>query len=516
MNGDAVLAERRDRKKWSLNPRGTLWANDDNKIGQKLMEKMGWSKGRGLGRELQGDRDHVCVKFKNDSKGVGYKGKDDEWIKHYEGFESVLASLNSEENTIANSKNNSTTNSDANSDDEDTVMKCENKKSLEKASKSSRARVHYHKFVRGKDLSRYSADDIACVLGSKRAKILAEAETKSEVQEDSEVGEKEHYNGVTVIKGGTIQDYFAQKLEALKNRSNNAPQLLEEKAYQDNIDDEPARPGFGLGLTACNEVNETDTTLHDDNTPEVPVCKKKKKKKKNKDIDEDSKKSEEGGDEVNELDSTGNEQDLADTESHEELLPSKKKKKKRKQRECEEVVNGRDVLEDIPADSNKDIKKRKKRKNSNYSGEESSPMEEHLPDDENISKPKKKKKQLDIMTAVEEGSVECAVKATDDGFTELRKAEKKKKKKHSRVSIENEVDSVMTVGKEDCMENERKAGDDDSAVIQKKNKKRKKDKDRESVNGQSTGYNQPNEINHTSTSNGHDVPIKKSKKKKHN
>ncbi|KAK3889864.1 hypothetical protein Pcinc_006158 [Petrolisthes cinctipes] len=508
MNCNAVLAERRERKKWSLNPRGTLWANDDNKIGQKLMEKMGWSKGRGLGRELQGDRDHVCVKFKNDSKGVGYKGKDDEWIKHYEGFESVLASLNSEENSIANSKNNSTINSAANSDDEDTVMKSENKKSLEKASKSSRARVHYHKFVRGKDLSRYSADDIACVLGSKRAKILAEAETKSEMQNDSEVGEKEHFNGVTVIKGGTIQEYFTQKLEALKSRSNNATQLLEEKAYQDNIDDEPARPGFGHGLTACNEVNETDTTLHDDNTPEVPVC-KKKKKKKNKDIDEDSKKSlksEEGDDEVNELDS--NEIDLAYTESNEELFPSKKKKKKRKQRECEEVVIGSDVLEDIPADSNKDIKKRKKRKNSNYSGEESNPMEEHLPNDEDISKPKKKKKKVDIMTAVEEGSVECAVKATDDDSTEIRKAEKKKKKKHSRVSNENdEVDNIMTVGEEDYMESERKASDDDSAVIKKKNKKRKKGKDRENVNGQSIGYNEPSEINHTS--NDHDVPTKK-------
>ena len=69
------LAEPRRRQKWTLNPRGAvnkavpcsspsmsfklvsikscilgnLWANDDNKFGHKLMEKMGWEKGKGLG-----------------------------------------------------------------------------------------------------------------------------------------------------------------------------------------------------------------------------------------------------------------------------------------------------------------------------------------------------------------------------------------------------------------------------------------------------------------------------------
>ena len=68
------LAEPRRRQKWTLNPRGltnqykftsilvanlchvscmdlagNLWANDENKFGHKLMEKMGWEKGKGLG-----------------------------------------------------------------------------------------------------------------------------------------------------------------------------------------------------------------------------------------------------------------------------------------------------------------------------------------------------------------------------------------------------------------------------------------------------------------------------------
>ena len=67
------LAEPRRRQKWTLNPRGWLqytscplqyknvidntgnmWSNDQDKFGQKLMEKMGWSKGKGLGANEDG------------------------------------------------------------------------------------------------------------------------------------------------------------------------------------------------------------------------------------------------------------------------------------------------------------------------------------------------------------------------------------------------------------------------------------------------------------------------------
>ena len=41
-----MLAEPRRRQKWTLNPRGNIWANDESKFGQKLMEKMGWEKGK--------------------------------------------------------------------------------------------------------------------------------------------------------------------------------------------------------------------------------------------------------------------------------------------------------------------------------------------------------------------------------------------------------------------------------------------------------------------------------------
>lgn len=44
---------------------------DDSKFGQKLMEKMGWSKGKGLGINEDGNTEHVAVKVKNDTRGRG-------------------------------------------------------------------------------------------------------------------------------------------------------------------------------------------------------------------------------------------------------------------------------------------------------------------------------------------------------------------------------------------------------------------------------------------------------------
>lgn len=43
---------------------------DSNKFGQKLLEKMGWSQGKGLGAQENGITEHVKLAYKNDSKGT--------------------------------------------------------------------------------------------------------------------------------------------------------------------------------------------------------------------------------------------------------------------------------------------------------------------------------------------------------------------------------------------------------------------------------------------------------------
>ena len=49
---------------------------DDDKFGQKMLEKMGWEKGKGLGAKLDGNVDHISVRAKNDQKGMMKIGLD--------------------------------------------------------------------------------------------------------------------------------------------------------------------------------------------------------------------------------------------------------------------------------------------------------------------------------------------------------------------------------------------------------------------------------------------------------
>uniref|UniRef100_A0A3Q2W2F3 PIN2 (TERF1) interacting telomerase inhibitor 1 n=1 Tax=Haplochromis burtoni TaxID=8153 RepID=A0A3Q2W2F3_HAPBU len=132
--------------------RNSAWSNDDSKFGQKMLERMGWSKGKGLGRSEQGSTDHIKVKVKNDSYGLGANAScEDKWIAHQDDFNELLAQLNS-----CHGQN-------------ETPPDEQKGFSLEEKSKTSKKRVHYMKFTKGKDLSSRSETDLNCIFG-KRAK----------------------------------------------------------------------------------------------------------------------------------------------------------------------------------------------------------------------------------------------------------------------------------------------------------------------------------------------------------
>lgn len=135
---------------------------------------MGWKKGNGLGRNQQGSSDFIQVRYKNNSNGLGFDGlKDNQWTETEANFDSLLKNLNSQSN------------SNSNSSDEVDLKKPA--KSLEEMSKKSRARVHYKKFTRGKDVFKYSEKDLANILGKKS---LKEEEKKEEVVQEAVKEEK--------------------------------------------------------------------------------------------------------------------------------------------------------------------------------------------------------------------------------------------------------------------------------------------------------------------------------------
>lgn len=133
--------------------------DDTSSFGLKMLQSMGWKKGNGLGKSQQGNLDFIQVRYKNNANGLGFDGlQDNQWTQNEANFDSLLKNLNS----LSNS------NSNSNSGDETDKKKAA--KSLEEMSKQSRARVHYKKFTRGKDVYKYSEKDLANILGKKTLK----------------------------------------------------------------------------------------------------------------------------------------------------------------------------------------------------------------------------------------------------------------------------------------------------------------------------------------------------------
>ena len=64
------LSQARTKQRIPLDPRNTNWTNDDNKYGHKMLEKMGWKKGLGLGMNNDGDTNGPSALLKADMSGM--------------------------------------------------------------------------------------------------------------------------------------------------------------------------------------------------------------------------------------------------------------------------------------------------------------------------------------------------------------------------------------------------------------------------------------------------------------
>lgn len=203
---------------------------DSNRFGTKMLEKMGWSKGKGLGANLDGQLDFIKVSHKGDQKGVGFKDRDDQWTTHESNFSSLLNSFKSTENSDEESQDCAVQRFQSG----DKIPKKENVDekeehfsgvSLEEQSKNSRARVHYKKFTRGKDLSRYSEKDLANIFGRKSLKSnVDEGGSTGESNEDEKSENTPNFGITTIVTGTTINDYFKSKMKNANNDSKKSPE----------------------------------------------------------------------------------------------------------------------------------------------------------------------------------------------------------------------------------------------------------------------------------------------------
>lgn len=184
---------------------------------------------------------------------MGYKESDNQWTEHESNFSAFLSALSGGE-----------------SDKQDAELKLS---SLEEKSQKSKARVHYRKFTRGKDLSKYSEKDLANIFGKKHLK-----EKKTVKTADVPVGDEKEAIDSTVndqknfSNGGLISEYFKKKLPSFGSNSNGY--AIGNNGVLTKMDSESeseAYPSFGFGFKQ-NDSNEEKSS--------------KKKTKKRKSLDE--------------------------------------------------------------------------------------------------------------------------------------------------------------------------------------------------------------------------------------
>ncbi|TWW68934.1 PIN2/TERF1-interacting telomerase inhibitor 1 [Takifugu flavidus] len=308
----SMLAEPRRKVKWSVDPRNSTWSNDDSKFGQKMLERMGWSKGKGLGRSEQGSTDHIKVKLKNDSYGLGANvSYEDNWIAHQDDFNELLAQLNNHHG--------------------------QNKSS-------------------GKDLSSRTETDLNCIFGRRTKPVKEEEQVSSSSDSQDETSVTN-----TVTSSLSMQEYFAQRMARLKKgRGPEKSSMAPKEASPICSHNEESKKKKKKSKKAVEEPQElesssTPTVTEEDTNQEPDHPRKKKKKRKMAENDESC--------------------ILAADLRHncEELPPTKKKKKSKKHNTDSQQINRQaeqqtvksevtEEVEDVMREEEMKTKKKKSKK----------------------------------------------------------------------------------------------------------------------------------------------------------
>ncbi|XP_077188378.1 PIN2/TERF1-interacting telomerase inhibitor 1 isoform X2 [Paroedura picta] len=320
-----------------------------------MLEKMGWSKGKGLGAQEQGKTEHIRVRVKNNTLGLGTSiNHEDNWIAHQDDFNQLLADLN---------------NCHGQEGAEPASGEQKKRFNLEEKSKFSRKRVHYVKFAKGKDLSSRSEDDLSCIFGKrqKSKETLAEGADADSPGEDPKEGNdppEQVDTSNTTTSTLTVQEYFAKRMAKLKKAQNGGdtmspgppPAVAEEKEHLGFPSKKKKSRKHGVPENEgsheepklkCHRMLDSSEEVGEPNT-EVP---KKKKKSKHLGLggSPTSSQSQQGLQESGSC-FTG----TSSVENSDSEVPKPKKKTKKKHKKL-----GRDTAEDVERDSRR--KKKKKR-----------------------------------------------------------------------------------------------------------------------------------------------------------
>eukprot|EP00906_Rhabdomonas_costata_P029015 RCo040982 len=88
----------------SVDPNNKHWTSDSSRFGYQMLLKMGWSEGKGLGRQEQGNPDFIRVQKREPNQGLS--SEEDQsplcrkyvnWTVHKSNFDDLLRKMSSGE-----------------------------------------------------------------------------------------------------------------------------------------------------------------------------------------------------------------------------------------------------------------------------------------------------------------------------------------------------------------------------------------------------------------------------------
>ncbi|CAG8532334.1 6814_t:CDS:2, partial [Racocetra persica] len=232
-------------------PRNQAWSNDKTKYGYKMLSKMGWSPGKGLGMNENGSQECIKLSNKLDNLGIGASKKTiDNWLDNSNAFNELLKGLNQQtQDNVDNIAENI-----SEITNESKITNESNCNNVNSECTSIRL-AHRAKYLKSKKAAVQDSERLKEILGVKTKSNVTKIESiydfkNSFNQDDSESvvnnpnnsnkNEKDHFSDVncfqTIVNKLNTQDYFS-----LKAKKKN---LIETKYFENESDDE--RPCFNM------------------------------------------------------------------------------------------------------------------------------------------------------------------------------------------------------------------------------------------------------------------------------
>lgn len=159
------------KQRIALDPQNKSWRDDKDKFGYKMLMKMGWQEGKGLGLNADGVTQHLEVKLKTDNTGLGVSKKNirEEAYHQLSSFDNLLRELGRDSErgkqdiSDGKSERKKLQSKGSRQHGEQTKGRKKNKDG-DYLALSGRV-AHRKKFIRNKQVDQYSAEQLKEILG---------------------------------------------------------------------------------------------------------------------------------------------------------------------------------------------------------------------------------------------------------------------------------------------------------------------------------------------------------------